>query len=659
MILHYWSTLDVYLNTCMKNKVFPIGSGPATPAIAAVANNELEDAKHQAVLTALQQVDQLVPARRLAPVEIKYNVTRKSRVVLLLTPEWSPHMPPYNLARMLSLARASGYASRAFDINAACYAQFDHSFWGGYQAWKWVHEAYWTDIHPHIEHIYQHYIQEIVDFDPTIIGVSVYDTSNQSTNWLVERLRDRLPNTVFLAGGPQATKGLITRPELFDHVVAGEGELIFLDLLDCYETGREPPQRFLFHDKNVKVDLDSQPYPDYSDFDLDLYNNRGVSAEMSRGCVAKCEFCSETTFWRYRGRSATRILDEIDYQYHRHGINSVWFIDSLVNGNLRELRDFAQGIVERGINIKWFGYARCDARMDADYIEDLRRSGCHMLSFGVESGSQNVLNLMRKAVKRDAIEQNMKDFTRAGMQVHTNWFVGFPGETPANIAETMTLLWRTRECNITNRSTGTCQIGMDTPLHLERDRFGIAPADQRLSHHWYTRDLTNTIVHRLIRYKITNILLNHLLMNRSVDYGVPQERPGIENGGHYRLSYDPANIDNNIEFEDFDFDIIDLAVHPVVDSVANEIWPLLRVLWRAVGPFELDLRFDPTIDVPEFGNYNCPQHGDSFVAGYQFRITDTGAWQADFEWAYNLTWQPHQEPITWTGSWQGSGAWTR
>jgi len=643
----------------MKNKVFPIGSGPATPAVDVAPNNELEDAKHQAVLTALKQVDQLVPRARSEPVKISYDVTRRNRVALLLTPEWSPHMPPYNLARMLSLARASGYESRAFDINAACYSQFDHSFWGGYQAWKWVHAAYWTDIHPFIENIYHDYITQIVEFAPTIVGVSVYDTSNQSTNWLVERLRELLPNAVFMAGGPQATKGLITRPDLFDHIVAGEGEIIFLDLLDRYEHGKSLPEKFLFHDKNIKIDLDSLPYPDYTDFNLDFYNNRGVSAEMSRGCVAKCEFCSETTFWRYRGRSATNILDEIEYQYRTHGINSVWFIDSLVNGNLRELRSFAQGIQQRGINIRWFGYARCDARVDRDFIEDLRLSGCHMLSFGVESGSQNVLNLMRKAVKRDAIEQNMKDFTAAGMQVHTNWFVGFPGETVADIAETMTLLWRTRECNITNRSTGTCQIGTDTPLYLEHERFGIAPMDQRLSHHWYTQDLKNTIVHRLIRYKTTNILLNHLLKNRSVDYGVPQERPSIEDGRHYTLEYDAANINNDIDFEDFDFDIIELNVHPVVDSAANEIWALLRVLWLAVGAFRLDLRFDPSIDMPEFGDYNCPQHGDSFEARYHFDIDANGAWQADFEWKYQLTWQPFQEPITWSGPWQQSGQWTR
>ena len=61
------------------------------------------------------------------------------------------------------------------------------------------------------------------------------------------------------------------------------------------------------------------------------------------------------------------------------------------NGNLKELKEFAQGVIDRELDIKWQGYARCDGRMDYEYLKLLKDSGCHSLSFGAESASDKVL----------------------------------------------------------------------------------------------------------------------------------------------------------------------------------------------------------------------------------------------------------------------------
>ena len=165
--------------------------------------------------------------------------------------------------------------------------------------------------------------------------------------------------------------------------------------------------------KTVRLDLDSLPFPDYSDFDFSEYQMpNGASSELSRGCVAKCVFCTEVHFWKYRGRMAGSILNEIEYQYRTHGIDFVWFIDSLVNGNLKELRAFALGVVERGLKIRWQGYARCDGRMDLEYFKDLKDSGCHQLNYGVESGSQRVLDDMKKGDIVAELPITREDFRR-------------------------------------------------------------------------------------------------------------------------------------------------------------------------------------------------------------------------------------------------------
>lgn len=625
--------------------------------------NDAGNSRDMAMLQALQldSNNQTKPQKNTTQIKINHSVTRKTKVALMILPEWAPYIAPYGLARITSLSRASGFDTISFDINAVCYSRIDQSYWSGYKDWKWNSDDYYTEIHPLIEPILYEYIEKIVNFKPDVVGFSIYTTGNKATAWTIKEIRKRLPNAVIIAGGPTAIQNKIENTDIIDHIVVGEAEAIFIDLLDKIESKELITEKFLIHDKNIRVDLDSLPYPDYSDMDLSLYQQRGISAELSRGCVAKCQFCSETTFWRYRGRRASNILDEIEYQYNTLGIQSVWFIDSLVNGNLKELRAFAQGIVDRNIKIGWMGYARNDGRMDLGYFTDLRNSGCNMLSFGVESGSQYVLDLIKKNVKRDDIEQNFKNCTSTGIRSHLNWFVGFPGERPVDIGETFTLMWRTRNYNILGRSFGTCQIGMDTPLNYEREKFGISY--NSLAGQWATVDGTNTIFHRLVRYKTGNVLLNHLIKNRSTDYETINERPGLENPSHYTLTYDPLNIITDIPYENFNSNIIKIDDHPLVSSLVNEVWPLLRVLWLALGPYELDLNFDPVHDGPELGMYNLPGGNSFFKARYQFKIDKAGVWAANFGHIVfidtdNFLSDSYQDFRS-EFNWSGNGVWAR
>lgn len=641
------------------SKIIPIKSqtSTSTPLV-----NDPGNARDAALLKALELLNNPKPQKRLTPVQVHHEVTRKKKVALALLPEWGIEIPPYNIARITALSRAGGFDTRTYDINVACYTDCDKTYWQGYKDWKWTSDDYYTEVHPMIEPTLQEYLEKIVEFGPDVMGFSIYDTSNRATTWMIQQLKKRLPNLIILAGGPQAIKERIEDTSQIDHIVVGEGEAIFLDLLEKIEAGIPVTEKVLYHDKSVRIDLDSLPYPDYTDLDISLYNQNGVSSELSRGCIAQCQFCSETRFWRYRSRTARNILDEIQHQYDTLGIRSVWFIDSLVNGNLNELRAFALGVAQSGMQISWMGYARNDERMDLDYMKDLSASGCNMLSFGVESGSQRVLDLMKKNVNRDAIEYNLRDFSLAGMRAHTNWFMGFPGESYNDVADTMTLMWRTRNYNIFGRSTGTCQIAMDTPLGLEREKFNIS--EHQMAHQWKTNDFTNTIIQRFIRYKSVNIILNHLIKNRTTDYDTLNERPGIERPEHYTLTYDPANIVTEIPYEQFDFNIIKIDDHPLNATTVNEIWPLLRVLWLALGPYELVLNFDPKIDEPEFGTYNLPRVSSYYKACYKFSINNRGQWSADFNHEifidkYDHPPIRHGEEFKFVYPWTGQGVWLR
>lgn len=611
----------------VNKKVFAIQPAlkSSTPAIQS-------DCPHTQMLSAVEALSRGRPQKNLSSVVI-HPTTRKTRVAMVMTPFWSVDIAPYNIARLTALAKASGFAACAYDLNVLCYSELGEELWSPYTDWKWdKEEPYWREVHPKIEPLLLKYIDQIVEFAPDVVGFSLYYTNNNCANWVVERLKERLPGAVFLAGGSQAIQEKVKRHEIYDHVVVGEGELIFLDILEKIEAGEPIGDHVLRHPKDQRIDLDSMPWPDYSDLPLELYRlGTSVGSEISRGCVAKCQFCSETTFWRYRGRLATNIVDEIEYQYKTFGVRTIWFIDSLVNGNLKELRAFARGVVERGMtDLHWVGYCRNDDRMDLDYFRDLKASGCDMLNFGVESGSQKVLDLMKKNVRRESVEQNLKDMTEVDISAFTNWFVGFPGETAKDFADTMTLMWRTRRTNIAGYAVQTCNVLPDTPLSLEREKFNISHG--HFGALWTTTDYTNTAAHRLVRLKSVNILMNHMRRHeRGIKYGQRIERPGIED--HYTLAYSPANIRPLIPYQDdFDYQIIKTTINPVADTLVNEIWPLLRILWLAFGEFELKLRFDHAEDLAEFGPVRVFHEGDEFNADIWFKINHRGDWHAKFEY---------------------------
>jgi radical SAM superfamily enzyme len=620
------------LRSSLANKVFAI-----QPAIQPAAKDSkeitLEDScPHTQFLGAVQALSRGRPQKNLSQVII-HPTTRKKRVAMVMTPFWSVDIAPYNIARLTALAKASGFATCAYDLNVLCYHELGGELWSPYTDWKWDKaEPYWQEVHPQIEPILLKHIDRIVEFEPDVIGFSLYYTNNHCANWMVQRLRERLPNAVFLAGGSQAIQEKVKDPDNYDHIVVGEGELIFLDILEKIEAGEPIGEKILRHPKEQRIDLDSMPWPDYSDLPLELYRlGTSVGSEISRGCVAKCQFCSETTFWRYRGRLAGNIVDEIEYQYKTFGVRVIWFIDSLVNGNLKELRAFAKGVVERGLTeLNWLGYCRCDERMDLEYFQDLRASGCDMLNFGIESGSQRVLDIMKKNVQVPAVEKNLHDMTQVGLRAFTNWFVGFPGEEPTDFAASMTLMWRTRLTNIEGYAVQTCNVLPDTPLALEREKFNISTGHfQGL---WCTNSLDNTVVHRLIRLKSINILMNHMRRwERKFRDNLRIERPGVDS--HYTLAYNPANIRATIPYEpDFDYEIIKVNINPVANTLVNEPWPLLRILWLAFGEFELDLNFDHATDLAEFGPVRVFNEGGQFNARIQFKINRHGDWKAKFHY---------------------------
>jgi hypothetical protein len=452
------------------------------------------------------------------------------------------------------------------------------------------------------------------------------------------KIKEKLPNCKSVIGGPSTHYSYFKPKDIYDYVVNGEGEQPLLRIIEQIEKSKEVEYselmgntKIIRQDEDVRYNLNTLPYPDYSDFDFTKYRfANGALCAISRGCIAKCTFCEETHYYKYRQRTAISTLDEVEHMYYKYGTDVFYFTDSLVNGNLNELRAFAEGVKAKGLDIHWTGYARCDGRMDLEYYQLLRDSGCKALNYGTESGSQEVLDAMDKKVKIEEMEANFRDGHAVGIGALTNWIVGYPNETPKMFEDTFTFLWRVRNQGLESIGQGTgFSVGLDTIVGQNLKKFGLA--DVYYYDHWIKEDFTASIVHKLIKMKTFSIFTDLLVTDSYCG------RPTRHNLAkfHYTIEFNDPNKINEIEYDyaAVDYNIIKPNISNFADSLVNEVWPFLRVIWRTRGGYKLKLLFKPEWEYAEWGARNAAP----LDAEYIFEIDDNGNWNADFKWDYQQT----------------------
>jgi hypothetical protein len=511
--------------------------------------------------------------------------------------------------------------------------------WDPSASWHWLGDTYMRDIHPLLEPLLLKACDEIEVMKPEAVGFSVYYISEEPTKWMCQELKRRMPNVKILVGGSNVQKSWFKIEPYYDYVVNGEGEEILLRILDEIENGitHTAPQ-YLTQPEGQRININGLPMPDYESIDFSQYKiPNGVNSEISRGCTAKCTFCEETHFWKYRQRQAVDLITEIEWLYYNKGTDVVWFIDSLVNGNLRELRAFCKAVDAKGLKIHWTGYARCDGRMDLEYFKDLKAGGCIMLNYGIESGSQKVLDDMAKGVTIKEMEDNFRHGKEVGIFAATNWIVGFPTEDLQDFSDSMSFLWRMRDMNINNVGAGVGYgLGPETIVGQNTHKFNISA--HKYQGHWITQDFTKGGTHVMTRVKTFHIFLDLAKGCTEVPFGYPIRDSLAKE--HYVIKLDNPKTIKEIEYEKFDYNIIKPNLNPFADSLVNEMWPFFRMLWRTRGGYEAEIKFNPDIDLREFGNQYGP---GMYTAVFKFKIDDSGQWTADFDFEFNQIDNPYDD----------------
>jgi radical SAM superfamily enzyme YgiQ (UPF0313 family) len=304
-------------------------------------------------------------------------------------------------------------------------------------------------------------IDQIRHQRPALIGLSFLSTTSYPYAKVLAGQIRAADATVKLAfGGVFATLNArlvkLQCPEV-DFVCRGDGEQLILDLVDRME---EPTgiagltwmkDGKLVHNPNrvLERDLDQWPFPDRDGLALDFVESmpldvpavlsmeRFTTMQTSRGCPWPCTFCDIPIFneGKWRSRSAEHVVEEFKH-LERQGYGAVYFVDDHFLLKPKRIEAICDGVTAAGVKIEW----GCEGRVDSvaqHLFPAMAKAHCRTIMFGVESGSQRVLDRLKKEQTLAEVETAVTNAKNAGIEiVHGFFVVGNPDETVDDLRAT-------------------------------------------------------------------------------------------------------------------------------------------------------------------------------------------------------------------------------
>ena len=275
------------------------------------------------------------------------------------------------------------------------------------------------------------------------------------------RLKENHPGIKVVFGGahPSADPEECLRSGVVDYVIVGEGEIPLKALLDALESARGPKGILgLWSLENGQIagntsgaipDVEDLPMPAYNLLDLERYfqlespwhfpkSNKAVQYVSSRGCPYHCSYCHTIHGKKYRGMSASKVVDEIEQLVTRHGVEELMMVDDIFNFDLERAKDICRGIVDRGlrVHLQFPNGVRGD-RFDEELVALMKRAGTHYMAIAIETTSDKYQSLIRKHLKLDKAQQTIQWARKYDIEVCGFFMIGFPGETLEEIQETL------------------------------------------------------------------------------------------------------------------------------------------------------------------------------------------------------------------------------
>lgn len=294
-------------------------------------------------------------------------------------------------------------------------------------------------------------LSNVEDYD--VIGLSLNSANIKGVLSLSSTIKNQYPNKKVVVGGPHVkcvAKDLAVNPSI-DAVVTGEAEEVFYK----YFTAKNPflvkglylkSKRRVIHTgiPELITDLDKLPFPavhkvPYKKYDTVIKKKRPVCGIItSRGCPYDCTFCLHALGKKWRPRSASNVVEEMEWQVNNLGINEIWIADDNFTLDQKRVHDICRLIKKKNLN---FVFSLTNGvrieNLDKETLEMLYEAGCWLICVAPESGDAETLKNIKKQLNLDNVKEVVKLCKEIGITTKSNFIIGFPWETIKNIENTI------------------------------------------------------------------------------------------------------------------------------------------------------------------------------------------------------------------------------
>ncbi len=318
----------------------------------------------------------------------------------------------------------------------------------------------------------------IIKCNPSVVGISVKSQTFASACLVVKIVKKINRHITVVIGGPHPSMvgaAVLNCPDI-DIAVKSEGENTIVELLNAINSGTEFDNvKGIIYRRNRQIienapreltkDLDSLCFPheiasktlkDYNQYPLIAFRN----IFATRGCPHNCFFCGSRKIWsrKVRFRSPDNIIREIK-ELQDIGLKSIHFDDDTFGVNKQYLSNLCNAIIMHCPGLKW----SCELHVklvDEQVISLMKKSGCHSIQIGVESGNNEILKEMRKNITIEEAFAACEIIKRYGIELEAFFIVGFPQETEDTLSDTVKAM-KNIECDVINYSIFTPYPGTE------------------------------------------------------------------------------------------------------------------------------------------------------------------------------------------------------
>ena len=298
----------------------------------------------------------------------------------------------------------------------------------------------------------------ISDYRPDVIAFYCNLMTKVALVQLIDECKSKWPEVLIALGGPDIRYNIEDYLNCgADFGIIGEGEESFYELITKLGNSdmelTEIAGLAYKDDDGVKINaerkliknIDELAFPAYHKIDIAPYlntwkDNHGrtmMSISTQRGCPYTCKWCSTAVYGQtYRRRSPEKVIEEIKWLRSNYNPEALWFVDDVFTISHKWLKRFSELTDQQGVKIPFECISRAD-RMNEEVILDLKKAGCFRVWIGAESGSQKILDAMDRRVKADQVREMIQLSKKHGIETGTFIMLGYPGETLADIEETI------------------------------------------------------------------------------------------------------------------------------------------------------------------------------------------------------------------------------